>query len=118
VEAFSCRKGTLAFLAIKGKRLRKVRLPVHRAGLPRHAVASRMRANDISFFIVPLDPLGPSTPPTRRGLRALADQHTFQFNMKPGLTDSTNIIGMGFSHKKSVSKSLPSRIDIPQPRNA
>ncbi len=33
-----------------------VKLPAHRAGLPGHAVASRMRANEISFFIVPLDP--------------------------------------------------------------
>jgi hypothetical protein len=37
-----------------------VKLPAHRAGLP---------GNEISFFIVPLDPLGLSTPPTRRGLR-------------------------------------------------
>jgi len=33
-----------------------VKLPAHRAGLPGHAVASRMRANEISFLIVPLDP--------------------------------------------------------------
>ena len=33
-----------------------VKLPVHRAGLPGHAVASRMRANEISFLIVSLDP--------------------------------------------------------------
>jgi hypothetical protein len=33
-----------------------VKLPAHRAGLPGHAVASRMRANEISFFIVPLKP--------------------------------------------------------------
>jgi len=33
-----------------------VKLPAHRAGLPGHAVASRMRANEISIFIVPLDP--------------------------------------------------------------
>ncbi len=33
-----------------------VKLPTHRAGLPGHAVASRMRANEISFLIVPLDP--------------------------------------------------------------
>jgi hypothetical protein len=34
----------------------RVKLPTHRAGLPGHAVASRMRANEISFFIVPLNP--------------------------------------------------------------
>jgi hypothetical protein len=39
----------------------EVKLPTHRAGLPGHAVASRMRANEISFLIVPLDPLCPST---------------------------------------------------------
>jgi hypothetical protein len=33
-----------------------VKLPAHRAGLPGHEVASKMRANEISFFIVPLDP--------------------------------------------------------------
>jgi hypothetical protein len=33
-----------------------VKLPAHRAGLPGHAVASRMRANEISFLFVPLDP--------------------------------------------------------------
>jgi hypothetical protein len=33
-----------------------VKLPPRRARLPGHAVASRMRANEISFFIVPLDP--------------------------------------------------------------
>jgi hypothetical protein len=33
-----------------------VKLPAHRAGLPGHAVASKMRANEISFFTVPLDP--------------------------------------------------------------
>jgi hypothetical protein len=33
-----------------------VKLPAHWAGLPGHAVASRMRANEISFFIVPIDP--------------------------------------------------------------
>jgi len=33
-----------------------MKLPAHRVGLPGHAVASRMRANEISFFIVPLDP--------------------------------------------------------------
>jgi hypothetical protein len=33
-----------------------VKLPAHRAGLPGHAVASRMRANEISFFLVHLDP--------------------------------------------------------------
>jgi hypothetical protein len=33
-----------------------VKLPAHRAGLPGHAVASRMRANESSFFTVPLDP--------------------------------------------------------------
>ena len=33
-----------------------MKLPAHRAGLPGHAVASRMRAKEISFFIVPLDP--------------------------------------------------------------
>jgi len=31
-----------------------MKLPAHRVGLPGHAVASRMRANEISFFIVPL----------------------------------------------------------------
>ena len=45
-----------------------VRLPAHRAGLPGHAVASRMRANEVSFFIVPLDPLGPSNPAYKAGL--------------------------------------------------
>ena len=38
-----------------------VKLPAHRAGLPGHAMASRMRAKEISFFIVPLAPLGSST---------------------------------------------------------
>jgi hypothetical protein len=38
------------------KQVEEVKLPAHRAGLPGHAVASRMRANEISFFIVPLDP--------------------------------------------------------------
>jgi len=38
-----------------------VKLPAHWAGLPGHVVASRMRANEISFFIVPIDPLGIST---------------------------------------------------------
>ena len=33
-----------------------VKLPAQRAGLPGHAVASRMRAKEISFLIVPLDP--------------------------------------------------------------
>ena len=33
-----------------------MKLPAHRAGLPGHAVASRMRANEISFLFVPLDP--------------------------------------------------------------
>jgi hypothetical protein len=34
----------------------KVKIPAHRAGLPGHAVASRMRAKEISLSIVPLDP--------------------------------------------------------------
>jgi hypothetical protein len=38
-----------------------MKFPAHRAGLSGHAVASRMRANEISFFMVPLDPLGLST---------------------------------------------------------
>jgi len=46
-----------------------VKLPAHRAGLPGHVVASRMRANETSFLIVPLDPLGFSNPPISRGLR-------------------------------------------------
>ena len=33
-----------------------MKLPAQRAGLPGHAVASRMRANEMSFLIVPLDP--------------------------------------------------------------
>ncbi len=33
-----------------------MKLSDQRAGLPGHAVASRMRANEISFLIVPLDP--------------------------------------------------------------
>jgi hypothetical protein len=33
-----------------------VKFPAHRAGLPGHAVASRMRAKEISLLIVPLDP--------------------------------------------------------------
>jgi len=33
-----------------------VKLPAHRAGLPGHAVASGLRAKEISFHIVPLDP--------------------------------------------------------------
>ena len=33
-----------------------VKLPAHRAGFPGHAVASRMRANKISFLFVSLDP--------------------------------------------------------------
>jgi hypothetical protein len=33
-----------------------MKLPAHRAELPGHAVASRMRAKEISFLIVPLDP--------------------------------------------------------------
>ncbi len=37
-------------------RFLRVKLPAHRAGLPGQAVASIMRANEISFFIVPLDP--------------------------------------------------------------
>jgi hypothetical protein len=41
---------------IQGRRSLQVKLPAHRAGLPGQAVASRMRANEISFFIVPLDP--------------------------------------------------------------
>jgi len=45
-----------------------VKLPAHRTGLPRHAVASRMRANEISFFIGPLEPLGPSNPAYKVGL--------------------------------------------------
>jgi hypothetical protein len=32
-----------------------LKFPARRGG-PGHAVASRMRANEISFFIVPLDP--------------------------------------------------------------
>jgi len=44
-----------------------VKLPAHRAGLPGHAVASRMRTNEISFFIMPLDPLGPSNPDYKAG---------------------------------------------------
>jgi len=43
-------------------------LPSHRGRLPGHAVASRMRANEISFFIVFLDPLGPSNPTYKAGL--------------------------------------------------
>ena len=35
--------------------LSNVKLPAHRAGLPGHAVASRMRANESSIVIVPLD---------------------------------------------------------------
>jgi len=48
---------------IKGviSKIKGVKLPAHRAGLPGHTVASRMRAKEISFLIVPLDPLGPST---------------------------------------------------------
>jgi len=38
-----------------------VKFPTHGAGLPGHAMASRMRAKEISFFIVSLDPLGSST---------------------------------------------------------
>jgi len=38
-----------------------LKLSAHRAGLPGHPVASSMRANEISFFIGPLDPLVPST---------------------------------------------------------
>jgi hypothetical protein len=34
----------------------EVKLSAHRAGLPGHAVASRMRANEISFLLVSLDP--------------------------------------------------------------
>jgi hypothetical protein len=34
-----------------------VELPAQWAGLPGHAVASRMRANEISFLIEPLDPV-------------------------------------------------------------
>ena len=34
----------------------EVKLSAHWAGLPGHAVASRMRANEISFLLVPLDP--------------------------------------------------------------
>ena len=52
----------------------KSEAPVHRAGLPGHAVASRMRANEISLWIVPLDPLGLSTPPTRWGFRGTCGQ--------------------------------------------
>ena len=33
-----------------------MKLPAHRAGLPGHAVANRMRAKEFSFLIVPLDP--------------------------------------------------------------
>ena len=33
-----------------------VKLPAHRAGFPGHAVASGMRAKEISFLIVPFDP--------------------------------------------------------------
>ncbi len=33
-----------------------MKLPAYRVGLPGHAVASRMEANEISFLIVPLDP--------------------------------------------------------------
>jgi hypothetical protein len=36
-----------------------VKLPAYRAGLPGHAVASGMRANEI-LFIVPLDPAYPA----------------------------------------------------------
>ena len=58
----------------RGKRLKaegkisNVKLPVHRAGLPGHAVASRMRAKEMSFLIVSLDPLGPSNPAYKAGL--------------------------------------------------
>ncbi len=40
-----------------------VKLAAQRARLPGHAVASRMRAKEISFILCPL------TPPTRRGLQ-------------------------------------------------
>ena len=49
----------LAFLS--PYRSAKVNLPAHRAEIPGHGVASRMRAKEISFSIVPLDPLGLST---------------------------------------------------------
>jgi hypothetical protein len=42
-----------------------VKLPAYRAGLP---------GNEISFLIVPLDPLGLSTPPTKRSLRGTCRQ--------------------------------------------
>ena len=33
-----------------------MKLPAHKAGLPGHAVASRMRAKEMAFLIVPLAP--------------------------------------------------------------
>ena len=53
---------------------RIVKLPAHRAGLP---------GNEISFFIVSLDPLGLSTPPTRRGLRGTC--RSKEYPEKPSL---------------------------------
>ena len=38
-----------------------MKLPANGAGLPGNAVASKMRANEISLFIGSLDPLGLST---------------------------------------------------------
>jgi hypothetical protein len=46
-------------LEAEGK-MSNVKLSAHRAGLP---------GKEMSFLIVPLDPLGLSTPPTKRGLR-------------------------------------------------
>ena len=49
-----------------------VKPPAHRAGLPGHAVGSRMRANEISLLIVPLHPThkpvyGGTCPPLQKG---------------------------------------------------
>jgi hypothetical protein len=52
IYGFDFMRSIVADLRIRGP----VKLPAHRARLPGHAVASRMRANEISFFIVPFDP--------------------------------------------------------------
>ena len=62
----SCSRANIQFVLLRGPipctfLMWIVKLPAHRAGLPGHAVASRMQANEISFFLVPLDPLGLSS---------------------------------------------------------
>ncbi len=56
-----------------------MKLPAHRAGLPGHAVASRMRAKEVSFILCPFLPAGSQGP---RGARS-GNHHSAGFFAHP-----------------------------------